>query len=95
MKPKVYVFATTVSQLLRENEVVAVAVAEDGKVLAEEIIVHRIYVRQAFIHSRFKLNLYNQHYPDGYELVDLIDLDDDQLGELDDLQKVNKRHHQI
>lgn len=54
------------------------ALAEDGSFLFGTGWDPEVYIRATLnnLHARA---CYQEHYPDGYTIVDLLDLDDDQL----------------
>lgn len=78
-KPKIYIFIVDV--LNEGRHVVSAACAEDGTSLAEHLSSALIYVRHDMgLVSKAKHRLYDQHYPEGWELVDLTDLSEPELA---------------
>lgn len=64
---------------VRQDLVVGVyALAEDGSSLIIEPVDHHIQSRVA-LSSQLARSLYNEHYPEGYEFVDLVDYSEDEL----------------
>lgn len=51
------------------TDVIPLAVAEDGHILASHYCSHKAYVAHDMgITSNWKHDAYNEHYPDGWEL---------------------------
>ena len=60
----------------------AMALAADGTGLARESYSNKIWLREAMgltLRSKPIHKLYKQHYPGGYELIDLLDASDADL----------------
>lgn len=56
------------------GDVVGYAMAEDGNVLCSHLSSSQGFCRHDMgLTSNWKHNYYKEHYPDGYELVDLTD----------------------
>lgn len=76
MKPKIYVF---VNSGQGTDWQCALAMAEDGEVLAGHVCSSRGWVRSdmgldgSSSIAAAKLAAYARHYPDGYELIDVPD----------------------
>lgn len=71
-KPKIFIFANTTNLEVAERKrwVSACALAEDGTMLAGHVCSHRGFISHDMgITSDWKHDLYDKHYPDGYELV--------------------------
>jgi hypothetical protein len=65
-----------------DQDVLAYALAEDGEVLASHYSSSVNFARHDMgITGPWKHERYAQHYPDGYDLVDLLDLSSQQLDE--------------
>lgn len=81
--PKIFITATADIDPQWGPFAYAFALAEDGTALAEHYSANKIF-------SRFDMGLTSQrsakhkvyaaHYPDGYELVDLVDASDEDLA---------------
>lgn len=89
--PKIFIYC-----LDDEFGKVAYAVAEDGTGLAAHLSSNRLYVRHDMgINSRWKHDYYSAHYPEGYTLVDYIDVEPDQLKDHPDLMEAIKLNRAI
>lgn len=76
-KPKIYVF---VNSRWADGDLVSAAVAEDGTFLASHVSSNVQFARGDMgLHEKHawskKREGYEKHYPDGYELVDLLEVD--------------------
>lgn len=73
-KPKIYIISMN---FRGARDVRGGALAEDGTGLAGHLSSNLSFARHDMgLTSGWKHDLYRKHYPDGYELVDLMDLDD-------------------
>ncbi len=66
----------------KDNIHEAMALAADGTGLASETRDNKIWLREAMgltLRSKSIHKLYKQHYPSGYELIDLLDASDEDL----------------
>jgi hypothetical protein len=76
-KPKIFI----VAQPLENGEYLGQALAEDGTGLASHLCSKKLWVRHDMgINSRWKHEFYDAHYPNGYELVDLTDIEPNGFG---------------
>lgn len=76
-KPKIFI----VAQPLGGGEYLGAALAEDGTGLAEHYCSNKLWVKHDMgLNSRRKHEIYREHYPDGYELVDVTDFDLDGIS---------------
>ena len=76
MNPKIFITAFPVDG----GDVVGFALAEDGTGLAQHMCSNSMYVRYDLgLTSTRQHGKYAMHYPEGYELVDLIDATDEEL----------------
>lgn len=83
-KPKIFI----VAQPLANGDVIGQALAEDGIGLAGHLSSNRMYVKHDMgINSRWKHEIYREYYPDGYELVDLTDLSEEELHEHEEFMR--------
>lgn len=88
-KPKIFI----VAQPLLNGEFLGQALAEDGVGLTNHYCSNRIWVKHDMgINSRQKHVIYRAHYPDGYELVDLTDLSDEELFKHDEFLAAHTRN---
>lgn len=60
--------------LVREDDH-GIALAEDGSVVDMTFDLHPIYMRQALT-SGFAQSRYEEHYPEGYTIVNLLESED-------------------
>jgi len=66
-KPKIYVFVNTVYE--NRSDVIPQALAEDGTALASHFCSSVGFAKHDMgITSDWKHDIYQKHYPDGYEL---------------------------
>lgn len=76
--PKIFITAWPVDD--KPPAVVGFAMAEDGTGLAQHWSSSKLWVKHDMgLTSRKKHDAYEEHYPNGYELVDLIDATDEEL----------------
>ena len=71
-KPKIFIFANENDLEIAEEHrlVYACAIAEDGTGLAAHMCSHRGWIPHDMgITSNWKHEVYDKHYPNGYELI--------------------------
>ena len=69
---KIYIIAQG-----QKSSIYATALCEDGEVLASHSCSSKEFARLDMSltpHSQWKVKAYKEHCPDGYELIDLVDL---------------------
>lgn len=67
---KIFIYAVPL-----DDDIVAYALGEDGQALASHVCSNHMYAHYDMgLTSRKKHYLYEAAYPDGYELIDLLDL---------------------
>lgn len=59
-------------------QTMAYALAEDGSSIMVVEVEHRIYAHQ-ILTSYLSHRIYDEYYPEGYQLVDLTELSDEDL----------------
>lgn len=72
---------------------IAYALAEDGSSLMAETVVSTIYAPQA-LNNQLARREYDEHYPAGYHLVDLLWMSDEELDTVSDLAAALARNNQ-
>lgn len=80
--PKIFIISTNEHDPHWGHYVSSYALAEDGTGLASHISTNKIFARfdMGLTSDRSpKRKVYAAHYPDGYELVDLVDATDEEL----------------
>lgn len=88
MKPKIYVF-------INGNfggDVAGVAVAEDKELLASHVSSDVYWARRDIITTGWKEEYYEAKYPDGYEIVDLLNLSPKELDQHPFIQSLKKEN---
>lgn len=72
--PKIFIFVQTE---FGSGDVGGMAIAEDGTPITGHLSSSKAWLRWDMgLTTKNYHDLYEKHYPDGYELVDLIDLGD-------------------
>lgn len=92
--PKIFIWAEQYN--LNGDQICACATAEDGTKLAEHWCSTRLWVRHDMgITSSKKHQVYNEHYPNGYKIVDLVDLSSEELDEHKELMAAIDRGEDV
>jgi hypothetical protein len=62
------------------------ATGEDGAMIAQHLCSNLLWVRADMgLTTRRKHKLYEEHFPEGYELIDLVDLTGEELDKHEEL----------
>ena len=93
--PKIFIWCEKHS-LVDESQYGAYATAEDGTALAEHWSSSKVWVRHDMgVTSSKKHKAYEEHYPAGYQIVDLVDLTSEELDEHHELMAAIDRQDDI
>lgn len=90
---KIYVYTADRFPRAADGDLVCVAIAEDGAFLASHISSKADFARWDMgVSSDRKHDRYQKHYPEGYEVVDLIELSEEELDKREDFLAVYRLH---
>lgn len=79
MTPNIYIICERASD--EDNSHIGFALAEDGTGLVQHWSLHKLWLRYEMgITSKRYHKDYEQHYPQGYMLVDLLEATDEELA---------------
>lgn len=77
--PKIFVICQHVDD---EGNYIGFALAQDGTGLVQHLSSNKLWLRHDMgLISKMYKDVYDAHYPNGYELVDYLDATDEQLQE--------------
>lgn len=90
---KIYVYTADRFPQTADGDLVCVALAEDGTTLASHVSSNAGFARRDMgVDSIRKHDRYQKHYPEGYEVVDLIELSEEELDKHEDFLAVYRLH---
>jgi hypothetical protein len=96
MTPKIFIYCVP-NAGLHPSDVVGYAIAEDGSSLKAHMSSSLEWFRRdmGIAPPFFDLQHYTNHYPDGYELIDLTQLTEEQLHDHPELNAALTKNKEI
>lgn len=97
-RPRIFLATTPFADL--DGDLLTIALAEDGKILAQHVSSSVAWARMdmGFYGGGPKIDTYEDHYPNGYEVIDLIAESlrgEDVLGKNPDYAAALTKHHAL
>lgn len=91
IKPKIFIISYKSG-----DDVISSALAEDGHVLSGHLSSSYGFAKHDMrLSSNWKHEYYSKHYPDGYELVDLVTCTVEELRQNVEYQAALKKNHEL